>query len=622
MMAQLTLESIAKQELTSHSVKHASFLKRSLAGDIDMNYIRLEMEPNLNSGAIVKGKVTYYFKALTDVTSFELDFRRNMLVDSIVYKGNKIAFVHSANHLISFVFPNTILQGQLDSLQVHYHGTPIMNTRAYFRDITFSGPNIATLSQPYGAHYWWPCRENLKDKIDSIDVILTADTPYFAVSNGLLKQIVPNGAKRKFYYSHRYPITNYLISIAVARYSKYSEKVNLHSVTKDMDIVHHVFPHNDNSENRERTHQTVAIMHLFDSLFGAYPFHNELYGHVQFSWSGGMEHQTMSSMGNFGYDLIAHELGHQWFGDMLTCNTWKEIWLNEGFATYTNLLCYNYLKPDEWRTKIKDVKEDVFSEPNGSVYKYDTSNVNFLFDSRTTYQKGAMVLHQLRYMLGDDNFFKGIRNYLSDTNLKYGYVGQEQLKLHLEEVSGIDLDDYFNDWIFGEGYPTYDITWTQQGRLLKLKIKQLTSHPSVTEYNVPLPLLLKGSDKETLIKVPVTDTVFEFTFENNYQIKNIIFDPDEWLLAKHIMHFELTEYVGANLYPNPFNQKLYLSSDAFDVNAWEIYDAEGRRVKVAYNLNVGRGDIEEINTEDLSSGVYLINIIGKENSVVKKIIKR
>ncbi|HEY1045141.1 MAG TPA: M1 family aminopeptidase [Bacteroidia bacterium] len=622
--AQPQLESLAKQELTRYTMLNKQSSKRSNQGNIDLIHVRLQLQPNMSNGRIDDGRVTLTFKTTADISRLEIDLRKELKVDSVIYHGNKLMYAHNFTHLLTFNFPSVILSGQIDSVTVFYNGTPNMSTRAYFRDVNASGPSISTLSQPYGAHYWWPCRENLIDKIDSIDFLLNVDTPYFAVANGKLKSVNSNGNKRMFHYSHRYPIVNYLVAVSFSRYNIYKDTVKLLSINKDLDVIHHVFPHNDDAVNRKRTSETGPMIHLFDSLFGEYPFSKEHYGHAQFSWSGGMEHQTMSFMSNFDYDLIAHELGHQWFGDKITCATWKDIWLNESFATYTNLLCYDYLKPDaEWINQLKSFKDDVLSEPDGSVYAKDTSNVDQLFSYRTTYQKGALVLHQLRWLMGDSSFFQGLRNYLNDNDLKYGFAGNLAFKLHMEEVSGLDLDDYFNDWIFGEGFPTYDITWSQSGKKLKLKISQKTSHTSVKTFNVPLPLNFVGNNKNLNVRVPVTDTVFNVEYEVDFKVKSLETDPREWLLARFTQHFTLSEASGLTIYPNPFGDLIYINAEDFEVLSYEIYDLTGRLESNGdFGLGIAKGDFGTINTHSMADGVYFIRIIGKQQTVVKKIVKQ
>lgn len=617
------LESLAKQEMSRYTMHKAGNTKRSIDDSIDIRHVALSVEPDMNTGSILKGSVKFAFRTLSNINSLEFDLRKPLKVDSVIYHSSNIAFTHSSSHLLNVSLGATVVKGVDDSISVYYSGMPDMSTRSYSRNVNISGPNISTLSQPYGAHFWWPCKEGLYDKIDSIDIRLTVDTPFYAVSNGRLLDIDTTGAKRTFHYSHSYPIVTYLVAISFSKYSIYKDQMTLPTSGKQMDIIHHVFPHNDDLTNRNRTAETVPIMRLFDSLFGSYPFEREIYGHAQFGWSGGMEHQTMSFMTNFNYDLVAHELAHQWFGDMVTCGSWKDIWLNEGFATYLNLLCYDFLKPEsEWRGVIKDTREDVLSEPGGSVYAYDTSSVPTLFNYRTTYQKGAMVMHQLRGLIGDDAFFSGLRAYLKDTSLAYGFARQDNLKQHLELSSGMNLEDYFNDWIMGEGYPQYDMSWTQKGKLFKLDIVQTPSVSTAPLFNVPIPIKLIGANDEDTLNVPISSLFTNFEKEIDFKIKEVIVDPDNYLLAKFNLRFPLPDVASVSLYPNPFNGYLYFVPEDFDISGWELVDMQGKTVlDKTYFGTFGKGNIESIETSALADGIYFLRLIGVERTVVKKVIK-
>lgn len=621
--AQPFMESYTKQEISRYLQLANAGNKRSADESVDLLHVSLSIQPQMSSGAILKGEVGFTFKTQVTRSELELDLRKPLIVDSVVYHGNSISFVHANNHILTINFPTAISAGAIDSFKVFYRGTPDMSTRSYSRNVNVSGPNVSTLSQPYGAHYWWPCRENLYDKIDSLDVYLTVDTPFYAVSNGVLLSETSSGNTRTFHYSHSYPIVNYLVAVSFSKYVKYKESAFLSSISKPLDIVNHVFPHNDNLENRQRTAATIPMMHLFDSLFGTYPFHKEHYGHAQFSWSGGMEHQTMSFMANFNYDLIAHELAHQWFGDKVTCGTWKDIWLNEGFATYCNLLCYDFLNTDaEWLSKLRDTKEDVMSEPGGSVFANDTTSVSALFNYRTTYQKGAMVLHQLRYLIGDSVFFDALRNYLADTSHAYGFARQDQLKAHFETLYGTSLDDYFNDWIMGEGYPQYDLQWTQKGKKLAFDYVQVPSHPSVDVFNVPVPVLVVGVNATKMLRIPINQLNGKVEFDVDFKVREVVVDPQEQILAKFTLRFPLPDSVALSLYPNPFNGYIYFSSEEMEVSEWEMFNATGQLIlSKKYNFPIGQGSIETIDANALSGGVYMLKLKGSDRTIIKKIIK-
>jgi aminopeptidase N len=614
---------MAKSELYRYHQLNQLAQKRTVDENIDLVYAKLALEPDMNTGAIVSASVGFTFRTLSSISALSFDLRKELSVDSIVYHGSSIAYLHGANHILNISLPNALPQNTLDSIRIYYHGKPNMGTRAYSRSVNASGANISTLSQPYGAPYWWPCRDNLKDKIDSLDVLLTVDTPYTAVSNGVLQNVLNEGGKRTFSFKHRYPIANYLVAVSFSKYNTYTQKAFLSSTQKDLDIVNYVFPHNKLNEVQAQTFETIKMIRLFDSLFGTYPFHKEQYGHAQFAWGGGMEHQTMSFMVNFNYDLIAHELAHQWFGDKITCGTWKDIWLNEGFATYGNLLCYDFLgTKKQWLDVLKKTQEDVMSLPFGSVYANDTADVNKLFDYRTTYQKGAMVLHQLRWLIGDSAFFQAIRLYLADQNLAYNFVKQKTLQTYFESSSNQNLNDYFKDWIYGEGYPNYQIVWQQKGKQFEMRIQQTSSFSQIDTFNVPLPILLKGSKRDTFLRIDIKSLNQVNTLALDFKVKELVFDPQHWLLAKAQILFPKDNNDLISIYPNPFNGSIYISAREIQISYFEISDLTGRQVlRMDYQNAIEEGGILKIDLGNLADGIYNLKFGNAESSIHQKIIK-
>lgn len=620
--SQLDLESIAKQEM-KHYYNFKLNQKRNQTIPLDVHFVQLSIQPNLNNGRIISAFANHHFSSPTSISSITFDLRKELTVDSILFRGQKMNFSHTNSHQLIIPLGTTLLANQKDSIKIHYQGAPNMSSRAYFRSVTVSGPNIATLSQPYGAHYWWPCFENLKDKIDSIDIELTVDTPYIAVSNGLLTSQKKVGNKQTFLFKHRYPVATYLVAIAVAKYDKYTQSAFLPSINQNLDIVNYTFPHNNLIDNQNKTLETVKMMRLFDSLFGTYPFHKELYGHAQFTWGGGMEHQTMSFMSNFNYDLIAHELAHQWFGDKVTCGSWKELWLNEGFATYLNLICYEFLESEtEWYQNLKKFGEDVMRFPNGSVYAYDTVNVNRLFEYRTTYQKGAMILHQLRWVIGDEAFFNSLKEYINDTQLSYNFSRQSHLKYYLEKNSNTDLTDYFDDWVYGEGYPIYDISWVQKGEQLNIDISQIQSHSSVDLFNIDLPLLVRGNGKDSLLRIPISEANFRASFQMPFKVKSVSFDPFFATLGKANIKFPLDQSSDFTLYPNPFKTEFFFTSDV-QITEWELTDIIGKSIIKSELSGVNtNSDLIKIDAANFAEGTYILRIKTSDNRIVnKKIVK-
>jgi aminopeptidase N len=485
------------------------------------------------------------------------------------------------------------------------------------------------LSEPYGAKGWWPCKQDLNDKIDAIDVFIT--TPVFnasneelvAVSNGVEQEQSVDGNFKTTHFKHQYAIPAYLIAIAVTNYEVYSHEVPNNG--NPFDIVNYVFPESL-AEAQANTPITVDIMNLFTDLFEEYPFANEKYGHAEFGWGGGMEHTTVSFMGNFGRNLIAHELAHQWFGNKVTCGSWKDIWLNESFATYLSGLVFENLDGDAAFTNWKQSRvNSITSSPGGAVYltDQDTTSVGRIFSGRLSYNKGSMVLHMLRKKLDDANFFQGLKNYLADSDLAYNYAKTEDFIAIMEAASGEDLTEFFNDWLFNEGYPSYSLFWEQtNANALEIQLDQIQSHPSVSFFETGVPIRLIGTLGETLdVVLEHTSSGQVFMQPTTFLVDSIIIDPEVDLISKDnetlpflsVEAFALDSAV--KIYPNPSATFFNIETPSnLSVESVEIYNMLGQSVlKVPFS--------NMINIESLSSGMHFVKFLTNKGTLHKPLLK-
>src|SRR5690554_4766727 len=395
------LDEISEAEAKSAS-GHFAPQRNMNTGNYDLKYARLELNVNPTQ-AYISGKVTSHFEAKENMSSIVFELVDNMTVSEVKQRGVSLSFTQNSNDEVVITLPQIQNQGVLDSLSISYSGNPISSGFGSFEIATHQGdPVLWTLSEPFGAKAWWPCKQDLIDKIELLDVYLTtprynpSNEEYIAVSNGLEINQTVNGNNKTTHFRHQYPIPAYLVAIAVTNYSVYSHTVANNG--NPFEIVNYVYPE-DLSYVQTQTPVTVDIMNLFTNLFEEYPFANEKYGHAQFGWGGGMEHTTVSFMGSFGRNLIAHELAHQWFGDKVTCGSWKDIWLNEGFATYLSGLVVENLDGNNFFVNWKQsLNNSITSQSGGAVYLSDTDtlNVSRIFSSRLSYNKGAMVTHMLR----------------------------------------------------------------------------------------------------------------------------------------------------------------------------------------------------------------------------------
>ncbi|HXU25601.1 MAG TPA: M1 family aminopeptidase, partial [Bacteroidia bacterium] len=320
------IENEKKSFLASHNASTCA-----VSDNYDVKYYRCcwNINPAVN---LVAGNITTYFKPQSPLDSIQMDASISLSIDSVLYHNSKTTFHQLTGDILQIHFPASI--SSLDSITVFYHGVPPSSGFGSFTQ-NVHGPNhdpiVWTLSEPYGARDWWPCKMTLTDKADSIDTYITIPPGNKAASNGSLKEIIPQGSNFIYHWKHRHPIAAYLIAQAVTNYSSYTDTVQLQH--GKMPVLYYVYP-DDSTDSRTSDQQLLKVLHYYDSLFVPYSFADEKYGHAQFGWGGGMEHQTMSFVGGFPIDLLAHELAHQWFGDRVTCGTWRDIWLNEGFAVY------------------------------------------------------------------------------------------------------------------------------------------------------------------------------------------------------------------------------------------------------------------------------------------------
>jgi aminopeptidase N len=421
-------------------------------------------------------------------------------------------------------------------------------------------------------------------------------------------------------WKHKHPIPAYLVGIAVTNYAIYSDYVPLEN-GDSIEILNYVYPE-ELETIKTQTPGIIEVFEIFNELFGLYPYADEKYGHAQWNWGGGMEHQTMSFMGSFGHDLMAHELAHQWFGDYVTCASWQDIWLNEGFATYLTGLTYEHMFDGRyWEVFTRKSIERIVSEPDGSVFCTDTTDHDRIFSARLSYSKGAMVLHALRGEIGDEDFYTGMRNYYNRFANSYAYTTDFQQEM--ETAADTSLQEFFADWIYGEGYPIYNLDYNQDEEYeLSLDMVQSTSHASVDFFEMHIPVFFRGTDKDTTIVFNNTHSPQSFTCNPGFPVKEVIFDPEHWIITKDpiitsIEQRRLQEKI--KIYPNPVSETLHIELPSIqeDVGCW-ILDIKGKVLKEISFNNTNR---IEIAVSDLPKGIYVLELkLGEEKVVRKKIL--
>jgi aminopeptidase N len=466
------------------------------------------------------------------LSAFRFRLRENFLITGLQLDGRPISFIRESITTVRAEFDRPYTQNEVFELRVNYQGVPVSRG---FGSIEFTTRSsgaviVATLSEPYYAYTWWPAKDENTDKA-TLTFTLITPRDMFAVANGMLIETadLPNN-RRRYRYEHTYPIAPYLIAFAATNYQSWSRTFTYNGRTMPVDF--YIYPENNTAANRAAWERCIPMLQVFSDLFGEYPFMRERYGIYQFQFGGGMEHQTMSGQGGFGESLTAHELAHQWWGDMITCATWNDIWLNEGFATYSEALW------EEFRNGASDfvaLRNAMLSRRptrlDGSVYRYDTSSVNAIFSSNFAYRKGAWVLHQLRWVLGTERFFELLARYRQ--RYAYSHATTADFQAVAEELWGGSMDWFFQPWVYGIGAPTYAWGWTttrvNNKDYLLLSIRQ-TQQSSYGIYTMPIGLRAQIGSRSQDLRIWNSAPTQYYVLPVSGAVSNLAFDPDEWIL--------------------------------------------------------------------------------------------
>lgn len=610
----------------------------------DLKFYHLNVNVERNT-LFISGNVRSLAKVtVASMDSFAFVLHENHTIDSVYVNGAKRNFIRR-DSLVLATTGTPIAQNQLFDAVVYYRGTCPTGGSAAIGD----GYNMATspswgnevtwsLSESLCAYQWFPCKQDLRDKIDSSWVFATTDSANMVGSNGLLKNVVTIGNKKRYEWKSKHPIDYYLISVSTARYKPYVLYAKpLYIGTDSILIQNFVYDNaiNNSQWNTQKTalNKIKQTIELESKLYGMYPFRDEKYGHCMAPLSGGMEHQTMTTLGFFDFELDAHELGHQWWGDNVTCAAWKDIFINEGWASYTEYLCHQYLSAISGNTatnKMNSVHNNVMSQPGGSSYitNADTMNANVIFDSRLTYDKGSAIIHSLRYEINNDStFFNAIRSFQNTYRASTASV--IDFRVFMENYSGQNFVQFFNQWYYGQGYPTFSLQWNQSSNVFYLKSTQTQSMPSAT------PLFMTHVDykisrtamADTIVRLYHGQAVENYSFALTGSVTAIVVDPNNWILNKvgtitkntTLSTNELNGPVAeVFIGPNPTSDVLNIYIYNNDKATVEVFDINGRSV-LHQTINAhGEFDVSKF-----ANGVYTVNVKDAKGNVIRtsKVVK-
>lgn len=600
----------------------------------DVSFYKLNLAMT-NTSTYLSGDGTIEGKTVVATDSILFELFQTFTIDSIYFNGTKTPF---KQHNSVVKVPVNLPENASFSITVFYNGTPPTAATnplggaglSYGIANPYNAHVTWSLSEPFSAYEWFPVKQILSDKADSCAINITVDNALKAGSNGILDSITDNGnGTSTYHWFHRHPIAYYLLSVAVSDYVEYN--VYAFEGTPDSILIqNYIYSDPAALTNfKNDIDETVDFMELFTDLYGTYPFADEKYGHSMAPINGGMEHHTMTTQGSFSPSLTSHELAHQWWGNSVTCASWSDIWLNEGFASYSEYLMYEHLYPSQASTNMSSRHSNIMSQPGGSVFVTDSTNENAIFNNRLTYNKGAAIIHIMRYIINDDTlFFKGLRNYLNA--YKNRTATSYDFKEIMESTTNINLDDFFDQWYFGEGYPTYTVNWNSENDNLILNIKQTTSSVVTPYFTNPIDLKIsRNNASDTIIRVPITSGNEFITIPNFPNIKKIIrTDPNNWIIDKvgPIMEKkslkanieDINSVKNIAIYPIPTDDVLHIDGNENESYTLEIIDLRGVLLEAVFFTGK-----YSLNVDSLPSGSYLLKITNNsDKSQLHRFMKR
>ena len=509
----------AKATMTNYDVK---FYKLDLIVNSDSNYIN--------------GTVTIDAKAIAAMNGFEIELDNNMTVSSVRLNSASINFSHT-NNLISIAL--NIPKDVLFSIEIDYKGKPQTQNPSFAGCINGKGENIKstyTVSEPDFSKSWWPCKQVLNDKADSVYVFLTCPSTDSTISNGKKTATYDLGnGKKRHEWKHLHSINYYNISFAVGTY-KYEKILFAHPIGRSDSVKIQILLPSENYylNNKTAIDQTDDLLEYFSEKFGEYPYADEKYGMVYVPGKfGGLENQTVSVMCNFNYELIAHELIHQWFGNCVSGNSWQDIFVHEGFGRYGEYLGLEKnptmgSKIDWLTNTFGKAMELPYADKKNSIF-IPPQDVEFwrIFNNQLSYDKGAALLHMIRYEVGDQLFFETLKDYIK--TYKGSNASGKDFKNSLEKISGTNFNSFFTAWHDGEGIPSFTLKYFQLNDNLNILLEQNTNS-STALFKMHIPIRINYSGGYSDIKLYQSSTKQYYKIPQKNVIQSITIDPDNWIL--------------------------------------------------------------------------------------------
>jgi aminopeptidase N len=598
--------------------------------DYDVDYVKMDLNAT-NLSTAISGHVITRARVVNAFTDYYFELSDQLIIDSAKVDGQLLPATLIGNYIRKITLPASLPVNSLFTADIYYHGAPTGGTQFFTNGILHQtdpvyGVQVThTVSAAYHSRDWWPCKQSLTDKIDSADIWITVPNNLQVAGNGLLNVTPVGGGFDRYEWSSRYPVDYYLLSFSVAPYDQYNYYA--HFAGGDSMLVQN-FIYDDTlvlQQHKAELDTTGLIINHFSELFGKYPFNKEKFGICMTPLGGGMENQTMVSLGSLETTLIAHELSHQWWGDHVTCGTIKDMWLNEGFARYCEVLYAEHFwgqaAAKNYRTSVFNI---VMSGAGGTVNVSDTTLESTIYNWRLTYNKGAAVAHMLRFLVNNDNvYFNILKSYQQQfSNSTATNAGLLNIA---NQLSGQSLDTFFNQWVYKEGYPRYTCQWAQSGSQVVIKLLQSTTKPtSVSLFKLPIDIRLNSAQGDTTIRIYNDASTQYYTFSWSKTMNNMTLDPDNHIVDKVLSITNIPNltnilsplFSGIEIFPNPAVTEWKVKN--LPINATlSLTDITGKKLWQA----VATEDSISIQSAHLPTGSYLLNIKARDQSMSYQLLR-
>ncbi len=603
--------------------------------DYDVKFYKIDIEADnttadIQGSTVIKAEITR-----SGLERFTVELAEAVRVDSVRMDGRPASFRRDGDELY-VLCPEPLPAGKMCSVTVFYaaaniKGDGFFSAVSNRTDRSWDVPVTWTLSEPYNAKNWFPCKQHLPDKADSAYIFITTPKGLKAGAPGVLTAVTPRpGNKLRHEWKTRYPTAYYLLSFAVSDYAEYTVYARPEGVGKPVPIQNYIYNKSGFLEEHKAViDTTAALIELYSKLYLPYPFADEKYGHCIAPMGGGMEHQTMTTLSDFDFLLVAHELAHQWFGDLVTCASFQDVWVNEGFTTYTEYLALERLASREKALSwMRETHSTACWSQKGSVFvpKESADDTWRVFSMSLSYKKGAALVHNIRRIVNnDDKFFEVLRGFLR--KYSFSVATGADFKKYAEEQTGIDFTRFFDQWYFGEGFPVFDISWKKSDGKIEILAEHVGSASSTPLFVTDLDIrLVKNDGSDTLVCVPIRTNRDIFTFRLAGNITAVDVDPEYYVLKQLQSNTLVKDLPTDDRFvrcPNRIKRKqnpvIEFASETDRKCEMKLTDATGE--KFFAEMTIKRRKEAAIPMIDLPDGAYLLYIRNGKDQYIRKIVK-